>query len=343
MNSDLMNVLGVLIAFITVMLVFSIAITSLVQATQGLFRFRARNLQKSLANILDSEKISDDPKKAAISILNRSDGALISGLFKIPDSWPSRFFGPQVSWMHPDDLDRELRKNELSLDDTKMVAVSEKFRRTQGSMSKVFLRRMRITTLVWAFVVAFYYQLSTPQLFHDFSTDPALQAQAEATGRHLLAGSVETPAETGNEPYFQLDPWSAGMAFYYLPVDADGEPLDCSGDNGNRKECGFHFSFIQGANLVGVFITVMLLSLGAPFWFDMLKKVVNLKDTLAKETDSVADEGAAEPDTTAGLNDERIALLQERMLASTNPLLKASLQKEINDLRLVRVAKMTPP
>ena len=346
MNSDLMNVLGVLIAFITVMLVFSIAITSLVQATQGFMRFRARNLQNSLAKILKSVQqkgSTDDPKKNAISLLNRSDAALLSKFF-IPDSRASRIFGPQVSWMDPDDLDRELRKNELGLDDEQMVKVSDKFRHTQRSMRKVFLRRIRLTTLLWAFVVAFYYQLSTPQLFHDFSEDTALQGQVEELARKLLEESGEgKELKIPTEPYFQLDPWSGGMAYYYEQRTEDDKPLDCKKANKDSEGCNFKFRHIQGSNLIGVLITVMLLSLGAPFWFDMLKKVVNLKDTLSKELDALPGDGTERQPAKSGLNDGRIDLLRERMRASKNPVLKASLQKEINDLRVERATRLSPP
>ena len=79
MTEYLFDVLGVLIAFITVMLIFSIVITSLVQATQGLLRWRARNLQIGLAKILKSvqeEGSKDNPRENAIAILNQSDAAL---------------------------------------------------------------------------------------------------------------------------------------------------------------------------------------------------------------------------------------------------------------------------
>ena len=175
MSENLFDVLGVLTAFITVMLIFSIAITSLVQATQGLFRWRARNLQNSLAKILKSvqnDDSDDDAWKNAIALLNKSDAALVNS--KLPATGVlSRFFGPQLSWMTPEELDRELRKQkDIGLDDAQATEVSEKFRRSQGAMSKVFLRRMRMATIFWAFVIAIYYQLSVPALLEDFSTDP---------------------------------------------------------------------------------------------------------------------------------------------------------------------------
>ena len=82
MTENLFNVLGVLTAFITVMLIFSIAVTSLVQATQGLLRWRARNLQNSLAKILESalgEGHGRDTLEDAIAILNGSTARRVRG------------------------------------------------------------------------------------------------------------------------------------------------------------------------------------------------------------------------------------------------------------------------
>jgi plasmid maintenance system antidote protein VapI len=41
---------------------------------------------------------------------------------------------------------------------------------------------------------------------------------------------------------------------------------------------------LQWNNIIGILITAILLSLGAPFWFERLKDVMKLKDTLAKVT-----------------------------------------------------------
>ncbi|MHC4707149.1 MAG: hypothetical protein ACYS8I_08700 [Planctomycetota bacterium] len=59
---------------------------------------------------------------------------------------------------------------------------------------------------------------------------------------------------------FDLKPFSGGVAFYRSP-----------------------------ANWLGLLITVIFLSLGAPFWFNALRGLVNLRDTLAPKEDKKAD------------------------------------------------------
>ena len=48
----LSDVLGVLIAFVSIILLLSIVVTGLVQATQAVFRVRGRNLLTSVARFL---------------------------------------------------------------------------------------------------------------------------------------------------------------------------------------------------------------------------------------------------------------------------------------------------
>ena len=54
-SSMLFDVVGVVIAFSAVMLLLSVLVTTLAQATQAAVRLRARNLQSGLAALLEQE------------------------------------------------------------------------------------------------------------------------------------------------------------------------------------------------------------------------------------------------------------------------------------------------
>ena len=68
----------------------------------------------------------------------------------------------------------------------------------------------------------------------------------------------EMAAAMGKLSKYDISGWPLGWKFYYK-----------SGS-------------VEWANLVGVLITAILLSFGAPFWFERLKEVLKLKDTLSK-------------------------------------------------------------
>jgi hypothetical protein len=59
----LSNVLGILIAFVTVILLLSMVVTGLVQATSAVLRLRSRNLQRGVAALL-SKYVDDGRSKS---------------------------------------------------------------------------------------------------------------------------------------------------------------------------------------------------------------------------------------------------------------------------------------
>ena len=270
MNGNLTDVLGILIAFITVMLVFSIVITSLVQATQAVLRFRARTLRDSLAKILKDVQESDTKDASvaadnALKLLNESESALLFSKFK-PTGFFSKLFGPQVSWMDRENLDIELKKNALKMTPSQIYKVSEKFKLIQKPMQKVYLRKTRLVTIFWSVIVAVIFQLSTHQLLHDFSVSPELRAKANEFAIQFIkenkgGDELSLSDEISNSALLNIKPW-AKPDFY---LNKDG---------------------YQWNNVVGVLVTILLLSLGAPFWFNTLKSVVSFKDSLApKQTE----------------------------------------------------------
>lgn len=332
MDGNLMDVLGILIAFITVMLVFSIVITSLVQASQALLRFRARTLRDSLAKILQDVQQSDikNPGEAAtnsLKLLNESESALLFSKFK-PDGFFSKLFGPQVSWIDQQSLDIELRKNALSMTPAQIHAVSEKFKLIQKPMQKIYLRKTRLLTIFWAVIVAICFQLSTHQLLQDFSVSPDVRAEANKIAIQIMkenkdGGDIVLPENISGTSLMNIEPWA--KTDFYLSKDGSRTAVtDYNWDN-----------------IAGVLVTILLLSLGAPFWFNTLKSVVSLRDSLAPQPaeDSSKPDSGTEP--RASQMDERIALLKERAMATTSPVVKANLQKEINELEVARAEAMS--
>ena len=85
MDSNLSNTLGVLIAFSTLMLLYSIVVTSLVQATQAVLRLRSRNLWRVLRNILESER-TDNSQEPSKKCLQCDIGQCVRGIFVCKES-----------------------------------------------------------------------------------------------------------------------------------------------------------------------------------------------------------------------------------------------------------------
>src|ERR1700751_2515186 len=103
----LSQVLGVLIAFVTVILLLSMVVTGMVQATQATLRLRSRNLQQGVASLLakhaQSPLSASEYRGFAARVLNHDNIAVLTKVDR-PDSWPRRLLGPKVSWVDPPEL-----------------------------------------------------------------------------------------------------------------------------------------------------------------------------------------------------------------------------------------------
>jgi|GEM_PF-1721028 len=189
----LTDTLSVAIAFITVILLLSVIVTALVQATQALLRLRARNLMKGLAELIlkarEGTELADDKataKKDASKILNAGSVALIDRV-KDPTSFLHYWIlGPKVSWLDPGQLPAAIAEQVEDLKE-KVEDLKQDFEQAQQMMQKRFQRHIRGWTLLWAVVVAIAYQVSAPALLSRIQENPAVRARIEANAERTLA------------------------------------------------------------------------------------------------------------------------------------------------------------
>src|SRR3982751_2543663 len=118
----LTDLIGIVLAFITVILLLSLVAMALVQLTQATFRLRGRNLLVGVAALVASEKeLAQDlkppqskrrisPKEHthhAAQILNATTAAKLRPASD-PNSLINIVRGPATSWVDPDDLARAI-------------------------------------------------------------------------------------------------------------------------------------------------------------------------------------------------------------------------------------------
>lgn len=293
MSPDISSVLGILIAFVTVILLLSIVVTSLVQALQAFFRLRARNLRRALKGILIVEE-SLDPKVAsvkAIKVLNRVSSAM-RGKKVDGKKLGSILMGPKVSWLEPEELKKTLQKYQTDLGVVNVDNIIERYEGASKSMSKSFLLHTRLLTIVCSTVVAWHFQVSTPQLLADLSADPErVQKLVELADRILDEQEkkelLEEAREEAREEVALINVLAKKQDYFYVDYGTGDKPE--KSDKATIERCRANKSsctkFLNWDNIVGIAITVLLLTLGAPFWFNMLKNLVNLRDALKQKSD----------------------------------------------------------
>ena len=368
----LSDILGVMIAFVSIILLLSILVTALVQFAQAALQLRARNLRRGLADLFrqfeaaqreDGAATGDEGRTPArylalanevlnaprIALMDRAAGSG-GGLQRLFRS----LTGPSVSWVDPAKLPEAIEAVMAKWEGTAAAAqgetraqaeaLTEAFKDSYPLLQRRFQLRIRHLTFAIAFLVAFAFQLSTPQLLGELREDAERRAAVAAGADRLLAsadlrrldpGAVATEALQALQAEYPEQSARIGQArsiggtrpalVAELALALGDAPerdqilgryeglldslvqarLETARDQarGARNQLaeqgvflwpeGRAFYFTAGRvglgslridALLGVLVTAILLSLGAPFWYEMLRNLVNLRDTLSGKT-----------------------------------------------------------
>ena len=351
------NIVGTLLAFVAIMLLLSLIVTSLVQFTQAVLRLRGRNLLFGVAALIrghapqakppsgKTSPLRADPHLAvAAHVLNNADASL--KYLAEPNATGRILMGPPVSWVNSDDLARAVVRT-LGTPASPAADAPEKIKQTfenmEPALSKRFQFIIRIWTVAWSFAIAFAFQVSTPDLLKTlpsedakrqaiiaavpsltneatrklaFSTDDILEESITQLTKRFpqyaelfeqVSGDHESQQVMmeemrnvlGNRADRQkvLDAYSAIIAGVtkgaavtaYEQTSRLLDQIDTFGISPRLNNFGYYAARnsatpskldIQWGHVLGVLITGILLSLGAPFWFEQLKNLSSLRDAM---------------------------------------------------------------
>jgi hypothetical protein len=285
----LSDVLAALVAFVSIVLLLSMIVTALVQATQSVFRLRARNLLKGVGTLLRNHDLTTatgrmDVRALASKVLNDDAVALIDKVAK-PDAFARHaLLGPKVSWAEPAALAKAIRhvtKTEpvikapapgeaapaAAAPGAAQPAVDElqrEIERMEPAWRKRFQYFVRIITIVWAVLVAGSFQVSAPALFSALSHNAPSAEQAAKRD-----AEIARLASQSGEPDLSLDAASSRLDVFGIQFWKKGDfYIDTSKDDWD-----WHWDAI-----IGVLLTAILLTFGAPFWFEQLRNLAALRD-----------------------------------------------------------------
>lgn len=192
-----MQVLAVFIAFVSIILLLSILVTTLVQFTQSMLRLRGRNLVTGLAALIHAtdtaqirERSAGRPgRDEARAVLNTLEVGNLSPDVTRTQTTITRLLGPRISWI---DADRFLNAadaaGKTAIDKGKVRAL---FPVVEAAMEKRFILMMRICSLAWGLAIALLFQISAPRLFHELWMDPERTAAISEKAGNYLKGADE--------------------------------------------------------------------------------------------------------------------------------------------------------
>ena len=305
--------LDTLIGFATVMLVLSLVVTLLTQLVANLLQLRTRHLRHGVLQMflhLGWEFTAEKAKGLAYKIVGGKDAItredLIENLLELAQSTPELktkittlvpAFDPPALLAHlrRTTLELSVERPDLSTAVVRSTAVARTpaaglaselfgvFDSTMDQVSESFTSQSRKLVAIFGIVLALALPLDTFDLLQRFARSDAARDQAVALARTL---TVNEPSV--REAYAKLE------AAEVIVVPAT--PAEW-------------LARWQKVNYLGVAAGALLLTLGAPFWFTVLKDLLKLRSAVAgQESQDRAQRQTALTDSPPPPSGERGAL-----------------------------------
>ncbi len=331
----LMDMIGILIGFSLVMLILSLIVTGLVEATQHVIRLRAANLRNGLIRFLNNLKAADDDFKAedvAKAAFTNANPLESSGGTK-----RARFvewmLGTPDTWVNLDQLANALPLEGVASRFELKKKVSDSFAAFEMQLSRRYRTIVRYITLVYALGVAVVFQVSALNLLEKLYDDAVfreglIQAaeQMVSQGDPSLGLDMSAVADSALVELERLHPElsatfeeASGVGDNSTALVSEMQLILDSESNLNTAEITDRYAQIlerleadavtdqlkyirekqselaelgitpwsEGGefyrsfrNILGVLITALLLTFGAPTWFRVLSGLINLRNVL---------------------------------------------------------------
>ncbi len=150
--------------------------------------------------------------------------------------------------------------------------LEEWFNQTMERVTGWYKRKTQLWSLLTAAALTIVLNVDTISVAHSFATNAALRASIVAAAeKQITQPLVLTPSSTQASPedtkkkFEELKTQMTGLRQFGFPMGWEAET-----DWTTSK-----IKFIS--KILGLLLTICAASLGAPFWFDMLKKVISIR------------------------------------------------------------------
>lgn len=184
----------------------------------------------------------------------------------------------ELKKLFPNDVAKAQRLLTPALDSAASLPaqIDQWFDSVMDRAAQRFTVHMRIWTVFFAIVVAFALQLDAFRLFTRLATDAQVRAQVLATADSLTKQADTLAAIATNSPSpaaiqanaSQLNSLLTNNLILQLVPDPYPDPI-------------YKNWSLEGRDFWGILASAALLSLGAPFWFNVLKGLSNLQPVVA--------------------------------------------------------------
>lgn len=298
-----MAILTVVLGIVFVLLMLSLFATSIMELLAAILRLRGRNLKTTLKNLLIDEKkggnglfeaFITNPLYKQLSfkygrgvsnppsyIDNDSFRTILFDVILGEDGLESQL-KTKIDGLENEEM-RRILKQMIRDADGKIDVFKERIGHWYDSImdraSGYYKRRTQKILVGVGVVMAVVLNADTLALYRSLETNPdALDKLVVAANVIAEKDSVDDMVRTDLQYQDALNQ----LRNIKGQVDELRSPLGMGWQNMQISSMGVYDWFVK---VLGWVITAIAISLGAPFWFDLLKKIVNLRSTGNKPTE----------------------------------------------------------
>ncbi len=305
---DLSHLVNVALGLMFFYLLLSLVCTAGNELAASLLQRRSRNLENGIEQILGDLKksfyehplitmLSAQGRKASYVPAQAFSSVLLDLVFKAQAAAPRALAGLRTKIGEvPDEALRQrllVLLDDAGDDLTKFRAnIEAMFDRAMDRVAGVYKRKTQMIVLGWAFAVTLATNADTIRVATTLARDPELAAAVAKSAREASARHDSTARADSTNAAAVARPDSAPAArapadsVHTEPFKRSVDDLQASGlpigweSSDWPKRLGLGGALVEASwgwffsKLLGFLITALAVSLGAPFWFDMLGKVV---------------------------------------------------------------------
>jgi len=320
---DVLIILEVAIGIILVYLILSLVCTSLVEALIGTTGLKSKTLQKAIVRLLGDEKLAKsiyaDPEIVALHGPKE----------QLPSYIPTDVFARCIlnvatnnEWRKSGSLPTVMREKFVALSSGggaqqklgKMLVdfideangdihllhnkIELWFDRTNDRSTGWFKRKVNWWLVGLGFAVALAVNADTIQIFQRLSDDPALRVAAVQLASERVSNNPDAVAADGEDgAVLEAVRKQVGEVLPFIGW-SNNDPLVVAWYGGEKALILQHAAIKS----LGLLLTAFAISLGAPFWFELLQKLVNVRKSVA--AGKATDISKSGKDETAGQSGE---------------------------------------
>jgi len=279
--------IDVFIGVAIVMLAVSLMLTIVTQMISFLANFRGKQLQKGLGELFKELGVGGDANELARKILLHpliADGLGVKRVAPAISKVDLKALIEQADTL----LVHAVQVSKVDVSALKKVAgqVDVWFDATMSRVSNRFAMQTRLVTIGCALVAAFALQLDAFGLVTRLYADSDLRTKLSGAAEGMLAESqriLDAPPASADAAT------SATQAETIKNATAELKTINekLSGAGFELLPSPYHPFHVESfVVLLGMLASAGLLSLGAPFWFNMLKTATNLRPAMAAAVES---------------------------------------------------------